>query len=755
MAKKYRLVMTLTLLLVAMLVFPTIAQAATNTSPTAARNAALAELTRVVFNVGSDVYSVNGVNRTSDVRTIGAHVPLRFMAEAFGGEVGWDEDRGMAVVTINGRTQHIPNRGPETLVVNDRTMLHISSNLFSYFGLTVSVSEDGERITVTERFLEFNPINVSQIRDAARQSPFFSSRDGRTVVFVPSTNLLLPASFETDDRIYSYSVGFEAVEGFTLLRRGELVILSVTSRAKPSSIQNISGTFTGDELVARGHATRSMTIGDFQVLNLNANWRNIPLAEGSSTITVNGVRYNYYVTRLDSTTRIRTANAGDTIVLYMARYTTPPSQPSGGGGGSYRPPIVTPETTVSLNPRNVNLQSGHLAPAGSNTTSVRVTVSNNQGFSVHVQDPSVATAVRSGSNIHITWAGIGTTTYHVVSDDGRGIASGTITSSLNGDILVTGFNLDVTDMTLLIGQTQTANVIGRQPISATELINWSSSNSQVASVNSNGQITAHTAGNATITARTAVGGLTRTVSVTVVDGAIGAKMELAKIGNGFAGNRLEVPFGTNAANTAIVEALILAQAQNQVGSGYVVSMVSSNYDSTSLVWTGRFIVSQIGNAMNTATDVSNRNILINVAAGPNETDAEKELNGIEVSLPSEWEIPADSQLTDVAAIEAMVMQVANANVASGYSVSVETTQYIPPQSPGLWTGRLTITSVTNPADTATRIITIVVHYEVATKHTVTFVHTEGTLISGDLVQEVVEGQDAVPPVIERDGFTLS
>lgn len=77
-------------------------------------------------------------------------------------------------------------------------------------------------------------------------------------------------------------------------------------------------------------------------------------------------------------------------------------------------------------------------------------------------------------------------------------------------------SLSDTSVSLSAGQTKTLSVIG-----ATETVQWSSSNTSVATVDSNGKVTAKKAGKATITAKT--GGLELTCSVTVKKPVISTK----------------------------------------------------------------------------------------------------------------------------------------------------------------------------------------------------------------------------------------
>ena len=81
---------------------------------------------------------------------------------------------------------------------------------------------------------------------------------------------------------------------------------------------------------------------------------------------------------------------------------------------------------------------------------------------------------------------------------------------------VTGVSLSKTSLSLLVGETYglTATVV---PSDVTDRsVTWTSSNSSVAAVNSNGQVTAKSQGTATITVKTVDGSKTATCTVTVI-----------------------------------------------------------------------------------------------------------------------------------------------------------------------------------------------------------------------------------------------
>jgi hypothetical protein len=89
--------------------------------------------TRIMLTIGERTYTVNGSARTMDTapeiisgRTM---VPLRFIAEALGAEVDWDNATRTATVVLDGRTVRVtigelaPGMDVAAMLVNGRTMV--------------------------------------------------------------------------------------------------------------------------------------------------------------------------------------------------------------------------------------------------------------------------------------------------------------------------------------------------------------------------------------------------------------------------------------------------------------------------------------------------------------------------------------------------------------------------------------------------------------------------------------------------------
>jgi transglutaminase/protease-like cytokinesis protein 3 len=88
-------------------------------------------------------------------------------------------------------------------------------------------------------------------------------------------------------------------------------------------------------------------------------------------------------------------------------------------------------------------------------------------------------------------------------------------TSCKPEVKVTGIQLNKSELTLMVGDTETLAAIVLPADAADKSVNWHSSDNLVARVNNNGKITAQNVGTALITATTKDGGKTARCTVTV------------------------------------------------------------------------------------------------------------------------------------------------------------------------------------------------------------------------------------------------
>ena len=178
-------------------------------------------------------------------------------------------------------------------------------------------------------------------------------------------------------------------------------------------------------------------------------------------------------------------------------------------GGST--PTVVDVTGVSLNKTTTSIQVGASEQL---TATIEPNNATNKAVNWSSNPTSVATVDNSGN---VTAVAEGTATITVTTQDGNKTATCTVTvtPASSDPVAVTGVSLNKTSTTLTVGgsETLTASV---QPSNATnKAVNWSSNPTSVATVDSNGKVTAVAEGTATITVTTQDGNKTATCTVTV------------------------------------------------------------------------------------------------------------------------------------------------------------------------------------------------------------------------------------------------
>ena len=179
--------------------------------------------------------------------------------------------------------------------------------------------------------------------------------------------------------------------------------------------------------------------------------------------------------------------------------------------------IVRPAVeSVIVNETSLNLQIGEVGDLF-----VTITPQGANGYCyVYSNNPSVAYPYRSEYNtslhrIQIIPKSPGTAIITIKTVSGNKTAKVNITVK-EKSVPISGFSLSPSSLSLTIGQTSKLTTT-ITPSNATESILWTSSNTAIASVDSEGNVTAVSSGSATITAKTSNSGVTRTCRITVKD----------------------------------------------------------------------------------------------------------------------------------------------------------------------------------------------------------------------------------------------
>ena len=174
------------------------------------------------------------------------------------------------------------------------------------------------------------------------------------------------------------------------------------------------------------------------------------------------------------------------------------------------PTFTSTSLPVIQHPTGVALDKSTLPMKVGSSLSLTATVypSDAADKSVTWSSSNTSIATVSGSGV-VTAVGAGTAIITAKTNDGNYTAGCTVTVILHQ----TGVALDKSTLSLEIGDNSTLTVMVSPAIGKS--VTWSSSNTSVATVSSNGVVTAVNAGTATITAKTIDGGYEANCTVTV------------------------------------------------------------------------------------------------------------------------------------------------------------------------------------------------------------------------------------------------
>ena len=171
--------------------------------------------------------------------------------------------------------------------------------------------------------------------------------------------------------------------------------------------------------------------------------------------------------------------------------------------------VVYKVTGVTLSETTLTLDVGE-----SDTLTATITPSNatDQNVTWSSDNESVATVDQNG---RVTAVGTGSTTITATAADGSGkSAECSVTVKEAANVPVESVSLDKTSLGLTEGETAQLTATVEPEDASNKNVTWESSNTNVATVN-NGEVTAVSAGTATITVTTVDGGKTDTCTVTV------------------------------------------------------------------------------------------------------------------------------------------------------------------------------------------------------------------------------------------------
>ncbi len=176
-------------------------------------------------------------------------------------------------------------------------------------------------------------------------------------------------------------------------------------------------------------------------------------------------------------------------------------------------------------------------------------------------------------------------------------------------------------------------------------------------------------------------------SITVTFTAIPAVAELAKVTD----VGLETLPDATANNKTAVESTMLILANALVAEGYTVTIESgSTYNTTTRAWAGKFTVTADDDENDTATDAVNRALDLVADNVSSDTELAKILDVTVETLPN-------TTANTKSGVEAAMLTLAQAAVAAGYTVSIETGSTYNTATRA-WAGKFRVSTNARPLD---------------------------------------------------------
>ena len=203
--------------------------------------------------------------------------------------------------------------------------------------------------------------------------------------------------------------------------------------------------------------------------------------------------------------------------------------------------VSQPVTGISLNQSSISIIKGKTYQL---SASIQPSGASNRNVTWSSSNSNIATVSSSGK---VSAKAAGTATITVTTKDGSKTAKCTVTVK-NEPIKVTGVSLNRSQITLFAGKSENLTAAVKPSNAANKGITWQSSNTNVATVDSSGRITARTEGTATITVKTNDNGKTAKCTVTVKPYNSNIK-STGQLVLGDANRKMNVSFDANWLNT--------------------------------------------------------------------------------------------------------------------------------------------------------------------------------------------------------------
>ncbi|MCR5206299.1 MAG: Ig-like domain-containing protein [Lachnospiraceae bacterium] len=293
-------------------------------------------------------------------------------------------------------------------------------------------------------------------------------------------------------------------------------IATVTNGGVVTGVKAGTATITVTTTDGSKTDTCTVTVNPVAVTGVSVSPTSVSIEQGSTqkiTATVSPENAsNKAVTFTSSDTTIATVASDGTITGVKKGNTVVVVSTIDGGKIATCNVTVTktviPVSSVSISPTTLALNVG-----GSSKVTATVSPSNadNKNVSFTSSNPSIAAVAADGTVIAISG---GTATITAITEDGSKTATCTVTVTAP-TVAVTGVSVAPTSLGLVVGASSKLTATVSPSDATNKAVNYSSNNTSVATVTSDGTVTAVAAGSAVITVTTEDGAKTATCNVTV------------------------------------------------------------------------------------------------------------------------------------------------------------------------------------------------------------------------------------------------
>ena len=363
-------------------------------------------------------------------------------------------DTAVATVDVSGKVIAVaPGTATITITAKDGSE---KSN-----SCTVTVTQPVTGITLNQTSLSLKTGGSATL--TATVSPSNASNKGLTWKSSDTS----VATVDSNGKITAVAVGSATITVTTKDGSGKSNSCTVTVT---QPVTGISLNKTSLSLKTGGSATLTATVSPSNASNKGLTWK----SSDPAVVTV------------DSNGKVTAVAVGSATITVTAK-------DGSGKSASCSVTVTQPVTGITLNKTSLSLKIGESATL---TATVSPSNASNKGLIWKSSDTSVATV---DSNGKITAVAVGSATVTVTAKDGSGKSASCIVTVAKATQPVTGITLDKTSLNLKTGGSATLTATVTPSNASNKGLTWKSSDTSVATVDTNGKVTAVAVGSATIT----------------------------------------------------------------------------------------------------------------------------------------------------------------------------------------------------------------------------------------------------------------